>query len=70
MRKMGVPITMVCAVTENDIVARTLRDGDFSMAPSVKQTLATAMDIQVRTRRNILLFSDTTMRTVSVLEIK
>lgn len=46
-RLMGVPLRLVCAVTVNDIVVRTIRDGDFSISDSVKQTLATAMDIQV-----------------------
>ncbi|XP_060084610.1 threonine synthase-like 2 [Ylistrum balloti] len=46
-RMMGVPLRLVCAVTTNDIVARTVRDGDFSTAETVTQTLATAMDIQI-----------------------
>lgn len=46
-RLMGVPLRLVCAVTTNDIVARTVSDGDYSMADKVNQTLATAMDIQI-----------------------
>ncbi|OWF40335.1 threonine synthase-like 2 [Mizuhopecten yessoensis] len=46
-RLMGVPLRLVCAVTTNDIVDRTVRNGDYSMADTVTQTLATAMDIQV-----------------------
>lgn len=46
-RAMGLPIKLVCAVTSNDIVARAIKDGDFSMASEVFQTLAPAMDIQI-----------------------
>lgn len=45
---MGLPIRMVCAVTRNDIVARAIKDGDYSMVSEVFPTLAPAMDIQVR----------------------
>ncbi|XP_045189483.2 threonine synthase-like 2 [Mercenaria mercenaria] len=45
--KMGLPIRLVCAVTCNDIVSRTIASGDFSMAPDVTPTLAPAMDIQI-----------------------
>ena len=47
---MGVPIKFVCAVTQNDIVARTVTKGDYSVADNVIQTLAPAMDIQVITK--------------------
>lgn len=56
---MGVPIKFVCAVTQNDIVARAITKGDYSMSDSVIPTLAPAMDIQV-------FFQDLTqIRTVS-----
>ncbi|CAC5360111.1 THNSL2 [Mytilus coruscus] len=44
---MGVPIKFVCAVTQNDIVARAITKGDYSMSDSVIRTLAPAMDIQI-----------------------
>ena len=44
---MGLPIKIVCAVNNNDIVYRTLTQGDYSMADKVVPTYATAMDIQV-----------------------
>jgi threonine synthase len=44
---MGLPIKMICATNANDIVYRTLMNGDFSVNPAVIQTLAPAMDIQV-----------------------
>ncbi|VDI00928.1 Hypothetical predicted protein, partial [Mytilus galloprovincialis] len=44
---MGVPIKFVCAVTQNDIVARAITKGDYSMSDSVIPTLAPAMDIQI-----------------------
>uniref|UniRef100_A0A3P9NM27 Threonine synthase-like 2 n=1 Tax=Poecilia reticulata TaxID=8081 RepID=A0A3P9NM27_POERE len=37
---------LVAMVNANDIVHRTVTSGDFSMAPSVTQTLAPAIDIQ------------------------
>ncbi|XP_030624651.1 threonine synthase-like 2 [Chanos chanos] len=46
MRLMGVPLRLVAVVNSNDIVYRTVQRGDFSMATSVKQTLAPAIDIQ------------------------
>ncbi len=45
--KMGLPVKLVCTVNVNDIVARTMKDGDYSMADKVVPTLASAMDIQV-----------------------
>ena len=47
-RQMGLPIHMVTAVNTNDIVARTVAQGDFSQTADVKPTLASAMDIQVK----------------------
>ena len=44
---MGLPIKIVCAVNSNDIVYRTLTQGDYSIADKVIPTYATAMDIQV-----------------------
>ena len=46
-REMGLPMTLVCAVNVNDIVARTVSEGDFSKSATVQPTLAPAMDIQV-----------------------
>jgi threonine synthase len=46
-RLMGVPVRFVCAVTQNDIVARAISKGDYSMSDNVIHTLAPAMDIQV-----------------------
>ncbi|KAK4318302.1 hypothetical protein Pmani_010712 [Petrolisthes manimaculis] len=45
-QKMGLPITMVATVNTNDIVARTLSCGDFSVKGEVVKSLAPAMDIQ------------------------
>lgn len=44
---MGLPIRLVTVVNSNDIIHRTVQNGDFSLAESVKATLASAMDIQV-----------------------
>lgn len=46
-REMGLPIRLSCAVTTNNIVDRTVSQGDFSAAEEVFATLAPAMDIQV-----------------------
>ncbi|XP_068220367.1 threonine synthase-like 2 [Palaemon carinicauda] len=45
-KKMGLPITLVATVNENDIISRTIDKGDFSMNSFVTQTMASAMDIQ------------------------
>ena len=34
--KMGVPLRLVAAVNENDIVSRFIRNGDFSVSPEVR----------------------------------
>lgn len=47
VKQMGLPLKLVAMVNANDIVHRTVTTGDFSMA-SVTQTLAPAIDIQVR----------------------
>ena len=44
---MGLPVELVCAVNENDIVHRAVSTGVFSMSEVVQQTWSTAMDIQV-----------------------
>lgn len=44
---MGLPIRLVVAVNRNDIIHRTVQQGDFSLSEAVEQTLASAMDIQV-----------------------
>ncbi|XP_012672808.2 threonine synthase-like 2 [Clupea harengus] len=46
LKHMGVPLRLVAMVNSNDIVCRAVQSGDFSMATSVKQTLAPAIDIQ------------------------
>ncbi|XP_045406003.1 threonine synthase-like 2 isoform X2 [Lemur catta] len=46
-QKMGLPIRLVVAVNRNDIIHRTVQQGDFSLSEAVKPTLASAMDIQV-----------------------
>ena len=45
--KMGLPVELVCAVNENDIVHRAISTGVFTMSELVQQTWSTAMDIQV-----------------------
>jgi len=44
---MGLPVEFVACVNKNDIVHRTFQTGDFSLSPTVAQTWASAMDIQV-----------------------
>ncbi|KJE98224.1 threonine synthase-like protein [Capsaspora owczarzaki ATCC 30864] len=46
-RQMGLPIKMVAAVNQNDIVHRALTTGVFSLAGNVVVSLAPSMDIQV-----------------------
>ncbi|XP_053056854.1 threonine synthase-like 2 isoform X4 [Acinonyx jubatus] len=46
-QKMGLPIRLVVAVNRNDIIHRTVQQGDFSLSEALEQTLASAMDIQV-----------------------
>uniref|UniRef100_A0A3B4DZL5 Threonine synthase-like 2 n=1 Tax=Pygocentrus nattereri TaxID=42514 RepID=A0A3B4DZL5_PYGNA len=46
MKQMGIPLRLVAMVNSNDIVHRTVQSGDFSMAGSVQQTMAPAIDIQ------------------------
>ncbi|XP_053341855.1 threonine synthase-like 2 [Clarias gariepinus] len=46
VKHMGVPLHLVATVNSNDILHRAVQTGDFSMADSVKQTLAPAIDIQ------------------------
>ena len=45
--EMGLPVQFVCCVNVNDIVARTINAGDFSVGGDVIQSHASAMDIQV-----------------------
>lgn len=58
--KMGVPLQVVCAVNENDIVHRTLSVGNFSSSGDVRHTWSCSMDIEVpyNMERLLLLFSD------------
>ncbi|XP_017713074.1 PREDICTED: threonine synthase-like 2 isoform X5 [Rhinopithecus bieti] len=46
-QKIGLPIRLVVAVNRNDIIHRTVQQGDFSLSKAVKSTLASAMDIQL-----------------------
>lgn len=46
-REMGVQLEFVCAVTQNDVVARTIQTGNYAIADHVIETLAPAMDIQI-----------------------
>ncbi|XP_066514683.1 threonine synthase-like 2 [Hoplias malabaricus] len=46
VKQMGIPLRLVAMVNSNDIMHRTIKTGDFSMAESVQQTLAPAIDIQ------------------------
>uniref|UniRef100_A0A3B1JMP8 Threonine synthase-like 2 n=1 Tax=Astyanax mexicanus TaxID=7994 RepID=A0A3B1JMP8_ASTMX len=46
VKRMGIPLRLVAVVNSNDILHRAVQNGDFSMAQSVKQTLAPAIDIQ------------------------
>ena len=45
--KMGFPVELIAVVNPNDIVHRTFKSGDMSMAKEVRLTWASAMDIQV-----------------------
>nr|XP_020662880.1 threonine synthase-like 2 isoform X2 [Pogona vitticeps] len=45
-QKMGLPIELVTAVNDNDIIHRAIQQGDFSVSGAVMSTLASAMDIQ------------------------
>ena len=45
--KMGLPVELVCAVNDNDIVHRVISSGDYSVAKRVQSTWSSAMDIQV-----------------------
>ena len=44
---MGLPLTLTCCVNVNDIVHRTIANGDFSITTDVKASYSSAMDIQV-----------------------
>ncbi|XP_043845798.1 threonine synthase-like 2 isoform X2 [Dromiciops gliroides] len=46
-QKMGLPIRLVTVVNRNDIIHRTVQQGDFSLSENTRSTLASAMDIQV-----------------------
>lgn len=47
VHKMGLPVLLVCAVNENDIVHRALSTRDFTLSKNVLKTWSSAMDIQV-----------------------
>ncbi|XP_069970749.1 threonine synthase-like 2 [Penaeus vannamei] len=68
-QKMGLPITLVAGVNTNDIVARTLSRGDFSIRENVCQTLAPAMDIQVPYNVERLIYLHTNGDTKRVKEV-
>jgi threonine synthase len=44
---MGLPVQLVVAVNKNDIVARLIETGTYSVTGPVVSSLASAMDIQV-----------------------
>ncbi|XP_061732781.1 threonine synthase-like 2 [Nerophis ophidion] len=46
VKQMGLPLKLVAMVNANDVMHKTVTSGDFSMAATVTQTLAPAMDIQ------------------------
>ncbi|XP_046907913.1 threonine synthase-like 2 [Hypomesus transpacificus] len=46
VKLMGVPLRLVAMVNSNNIVHRTVKSGDFSMASNITRTLAPAIDIQ------------------------
>ena len=46
-REMGLPLTLIAAVNENDIVARAMQTGKFQTAPEVFASTSPSMDIQV-----------------------
>ena len=46
-KKMGLPLRLISAVNENDIVARTFQTGKMDKRAEVKHTFSSAMDIQV-----------------------
>ena len=50
--KMGFPMELIAVVNPNDIVHRTIKSGDMSMAKEVHPSWASAMDIQVLTKWN------------------
>ncbi len=43
---MGLPITLLAATNDNDIMHRLLSRGDLTMAPQVVPTNSPSMDIQ------------------------
>ena len=45
--KMGVPLKIITAVNSNDVVARALRDGDYTVKEEMVTTLSPAMDTLV-----------------------
>lgn len=69
---MGVPIRLVAAVSNNDIIHRTLKDGDLSLDDEVHVTWASAIDIQVpyNIERILLLASDYNLELVKELMIE
>jgi len=45
--QMGLPVRLVVAVNSNDIVARLINTGTYSITGPIIPSLASAMDIQV-----------------------
>lgn len=66
---MGLPITLVAAVNTNDIVKRTLQNGDFSLKNNVVQTFASAMDIQMPYNVERIIFHFAGNDTIRVKEL-
>merc|ERR1719468_1405838 len=68
-RKMGIPIQLIAVVNPNDIVHRTFKSGDLSLAPEVKPTWASAMDIQIPYNVERILLTATELDTEKVKAI-
>ncbi|XP_044538847.1 threonine synthase-like 2 [Gracilinanus agilis] len=45
-QEMGLPVRLATVVNRNDIIHRTVRQGDFSLSGNTRASLASAMDIQ------------------------
>jgi hypothetical protein len=49
---MGLPIQLVTTVNSNDVVARMINTGIYSVSGPIIPSLAQAMDIQVKNKMN------------------
>merc|ERR1712241_174559 len=68
-RKMGIPIQLIAVVNPNDIVHRTFKYGDLSIAKDVKATWASAMDIQIAYNVERILLMAANLDTKTVKDI-